>query len=95
MVFCFYKHHTRNNMSKSYRVITKILNDDFGILNFYDEQEDFSISEYIYDSITFIQFIIAIEEEIKKDLPDDFLNIEVLDSAKGFAEMLDSYIESV
>lgn len=82
-------------MSKSYRVITKILNDDFGILNFYDEQEDFSISEYIYDSITFIQFIIAIEEEIKKDLPDDFLNIEVLDSAKGFAEMLDSYIESV
>lgn len=82
-------------MSYAYQVLTRILNDNFGVFIFDDEQTDFSISDYIYDSITFIQFIIALEEEIGRDLPDDFLNIEILSSAKGFAEMLDSYIESV
>lgn len=82
-------------MSYAYEVITKVLNDSFGILLFGDEQEDFTISEYISDSLSFIQFIIAIEEEIERDLPDDFLNFEMLASAKGFAEKLDSYIEAV
>lgn len=75
------------------RIITKVLNDSFGIFLFGDENEDFSLSEYISDSLTFIQFIIAIEEEIDKDLPDDFLNYEILESAKGFAEKLDAYVK--
>ena len=82
-------------MSYSYQILTKILNENFGVFLFDNEQEDFPISDYIYDSIMFIQFIISIEEEIGRDLPDDFLNIEILGSAKGFVEMLDSYIESV
>lgn len=85
----------RSNMNYAYEILIRVLNDNFGILILNDEQEDFSISEYIYESITFIQFIIAIEEELGKDLPDDFLNIEILDSARGFAEMLDSYIKII
>ena len=81
-------------MNKSYQIIIKVLSLDFGIIIFDEMDEDFSISEYIYDSITFVQFILAIESEIGMDLPDDFLNIELLDSAKGFAEKLDSFVDS-
>ncbi len=79
----------------SLNIITRVLNDSFGIFLFGDEQDDFSLSEYISDSVTFIQFIIAIEEEIGKDLPDDFLNYEILESAKGFAKKIDAYIKSI
>lgn len=79
----------------SLKMITRVLNDSFGIFLFGDDQEDFSLSEYISDSLTFIQFIIAIEEEIGNDLPDDFLNYEILESAKGFAEKIDGYIQSI
>lgn len=77
----------------AFLIITKVLNDSFGIFLFGDEHEDFSLSEYITDSLTFIQFIIAIEEEIGKELSDDFLNYEILESAKGFAEKLDAHIK--
>ena len=56
-------------------------------------QDDFAIDEYIFDSVEFIQFIVSIEEEIGHDLPDDFLNMEILCSARGFAAKLDSYME--
>lgn len=79
----------------SLKMITRVLNDSFGIFLFGDDQEDFSLSEYISDSLTFIQFIIAIEEEIGNDLPDDFLNYEILESAKGFAEKIDAYIQNI
>ena len=76
-------------------IIINVLNKSFGIFIFGDEHDDFSLSDYISDSLAFIQFIIAIEEEIDKELPDDFLNYEILESAKGFAEKLDSFINSI
>lgn len=82
-------------MGYAYQLIIRVLSDNFGIFIFDNGQEDFSINDYICDSITFIQFVLTIEEEIGRELPDDFLNMEILDSAKGFAEMLDAYIESV
>lgn len=78
----------------SLNIITKVLNESFGIFLFGDEQEDFSLSDYISDSVSFIQFIIAIEDEIAKDLSDDFLNFEILESAKGLAKKIDAYIKN-
>lgn len=82
-------------MIHTYQLIIKILQQNFGIFIFEDELEDFLISDYIPDSISFIQFIIAIEEEIDNKLPDDFLDFEILNSAKGFAEKLDFFVESL
>ena len=80
-------------MCNSYQLLIKVLNDSFGIIIFDEHQDDFAIDEYIFDSVEFIQFIVSIEEEIGHDLPDDFLNMEILCSARGFAAKLDSYME--
>lgn len=79
----------------SLKIVMKVLNESFGIFLFGNDQEDFSLSEYIVDSVSLIQFIIAIEEEIGNALPDDFLDYEILESAKGFAVKLDAYLQSI
>lgn len=79
-------------MKSTFDVIVKVLKENFGIIIL--DEEDFAISDYISDSISFIQFIIAIEEQIQRELSDDFLYVDVLDSAKGFAEKLNVFFES-
>ena len=81
-------------MTHTYQILLKILKEKLGFVVF-DEQEDFAINEYVSDSITFIQFIIAIEEELANELSDDFLDFEILSSAKGFAEKLDFFVASL
>lgn len=81
-------------MTYAYQLLLKILQENFGVFIFEDDQEDFSISDYLPDSLSFIQFIVTIEEEIGSELPDDFLNFEILSSAKGFAEKLEFFVES-
>ena len=78
--------------SVAYQILMKVLEDSLGIVILEKEKEDFSISDYIYDSIVFIQFIVALENELKIDLSDDFLDFELLHSANGFAEKLDSFL---
>ena len=80
-------------MKNAYQIIIKLLGLNFGIIIF-DEEDDFCISDYIYDSITFVQFILAVESEIGRELSDDFLDVELMDSAKGFAEKLDAFMNS-
>lgn len=82
-------------MNYTYQLLLKILQENFGIFIFEDDMEDFSISDYVFDSLSFIQFIVAIEEELGTELPDDFLDFEILGSSKGFAEKLDFFIESL
>ena len=82
-------------MTHSYQIFLKILQEHFGVVIFENEQEDFAISDYIPDSISFIQFIIAIEEEFACELSDDFLDFEILSSAKGFVEKLDFFVASL
>lgn len=82
-------------VSHSFQIILKILQENFGVVIFKNQQEDFSIKDYISDSITFIQFIVGIEDELACELPDDFLDVELLNSAKGFAEKLDCFRESM
>ncbi len=80
--------------SIAYQMLIKVLEGSLGIVILEKEQEDFAISDYIYDSIIFIQFILALEGEIKRELSDDFLDFELLNSANGFAEKLDFFLKS-
>ena len=52
--------------------------------------DDFELNliEFIPDSITFIAFIVAIEEEFDIELPDDFLLIERFGSLKELAMVI-------
>ena len=82
-------------MNSSYQMLLKILKEKFGIIFLDDANNDFTISDYIQDSIGFIAFIISIEEELGTELPDDFLNFELLDSANGFAEKLEFFKQTI
>ncbi len=74
-------------MTPTYQMIISVLIDKFGIVFLEDNPDDFAINDYLG--------IIAIEEEIGVELTDDFLNNDLLNSAKGFAEKLDFYMESL
>ena len=83
-------------MTFTYEMLIRILVERLGFVVLDDdEQDDFAISDYVTDSITFIQLLIAIEAELGKELTDDFLNYDILSSAKGFTEKLDCYVESL
>ena len=49
---------------------------------------DVNLSEYITDSITFINFIVRIEEDLEIEIPDNFLILDKLTSLNGFINML-------
>ena len=51
-----------------------------------------NLLEYINESITYITFIVELEEKLNLQIPDEFLQIEKLTSLNGFLEMLDSII---
>ncbi len=61
--------------------------DNLGII--VDEKtEDVGLLSMEIDSITFISFIIAIEDRFAIQFPDDALNIEVLNSLNGFTSLI-------
>ncbi|MCI9435926.1 MAG: acyl carrier protein [Lachnospiraceae bacterium] len=81
-------------MNRAYQILLDVLRDKLGFIIIDNGMGDFTISDYIPDSLMFIEFIIAIEETIGKELPDDFLDNELLSSAIGFAEKLDCFMLS-
>lgn len=82
-------------MNSSYYMLLRILKEKFGIIFLDDAQDDFAVSDYVQDSIGFMTFIVSVEEELGTELPDDFLDFELLASAKGFSEKLDYFKESI
>lgn len=82
-------------MESSYCMLVRILKKRFGIIFLDEVQDDFAVSDYVQDSIGFMTFIVSVEEELGTELPDDFLNFELLSSAKGFSEKLDYFKESI
>ena len=76
----------------TYSMLLKVFTEKFGLFIFTDEENDFDMSDYIPDSISFIQFVLFVEEEIGMELTEYFLNFELLKSAKGFLEKLNSFL---
>ena len=76
----------------SYELINNVMNETFGVV-FLEEEDDYDIGEYVSDSISFIQFILSLEDKLGCGLPDDFLMFDILSSARGFAAKIDSFLE--
>lgn len=75
-----------------YEIICNVL-DEMGYIIF-DDDDDFNISEYIIDSMQFINFIIKLENKLELELPDDFLVYDMLNSAKGLSNKVFAFISS-
>ena len=53
-----------------------------------DEEDDNNILSVELDSISFISLIVAIEERLKIQFPDDFLTMDVISSINGFSNLV-------
>lgn len=80
-------------MENTYELIVKILEDELGFVFVTDFNSDFAITDYITDSIQFVQFIVALEEKIGIELSDDFLDYDIYTSIFGFIEKLEEFIQ--
>lgn len=57
--------------------------------------EDINLQEYIYESILFINFILAIEEKINCELADELMNYDNIISMRAFSNMLEAYVKDM
>lgn len=58
------------------------------------DQEDTDLSSMEIDSITFVSFIVALEERFGIQFPDEFLTMETMNSLNGFANLIDKLLLS-
>ena len=58
------------------------------VLDKMSEEKDVDLSEYILDSIDYVQFMVELEETFAIDIPDSMLGIDVLKSLNGLANMI-------
>lgn len=56
------------------------------ILN--DLENDVDLLSMEIDSITFISFIVALEERLEIRFPDEYLTMEVMNSLNGFSNLV-------
>ena len=59
-----------------------------------DSENDVDLLSMNIDSITFISFIVAIEERFKIQFPDEYLTMEVMNSLNGFSNLLCTFLSS-
>lgn len=52
--------------------------------------EDVNLMDYVVDSITFISFIVELENMLGFDISDEFLDFEKLNSFNGFVAMIEA-----
>lgn len=67
-------------------VIISVL-DEMGI--FIDVTEEVCLNDYIADSIQFIQFIVALEEALGFEFPDEYLNYESMESMEKLLAIIE------
>lgn len=58
------------------------------------EDDDFTISDYVIDSLQFINFIVCLEGKLCTELPDDFLSYESFQSARGLSNKIKFFIDT-
>lgn len=55
--------------------------------------DDVDLSEYIVDSLLFINFIVEIENTFNVDLPDEYLDVDVLKSFNALCILVEGLIK--
>ena len=71
------------------KILINVL-EDAGIYVDYEEKDDINISNYIKDSIQFISIIVAMEEKLKIEIPDELL---IIDTFSSFNHLIDIICE--
>ena len=75
--------------------IKKVVIDELENLGIIDDSEnDVDLLSMNIDSITFISFIVALEERFKIQFPDEYLTMEVMNSLNGFSNLLCTFLSS-
>lgn len=69
--------------------------EDIGILIDLSSDDDVNLTEYSVDSISFISFIVALEEKLGIIIPDDLLLIDILQSMNGFINLIEELILNI
>lgn len=59
-----------------------------------DSENDVDLLSMNIDSITFISFIVALEERFKIQFPDEYLTMDVMNSLNGFSNLLCTFLSS-
>lgn len=57
-----------------------------------EKEDDVDLGSLEIDSITFISFIVAIEDRFDIQLPDDFLTMEIMNSLNGFVNLIYEFL---
>lgn len=74
-------------------IVCRILNDiGFPVNDVKDG--DANLMEYGMDSLTFMTFVVEIEDVFSIEIPDEMLSLEALSSLNGFITYLTSIIHS-
>lgn len=58
------------------------------------EDDDFTISDYVIDSLQFINFIVCLENKLNTELSDEFLSYESFQSARGLSNKIKEFIDA-
>lgn len=58
------------------------------------DDEDTDLLAMDIDSMTFISFIVAVEERLNIQLPDEYLTMEVMHSLNGFSNLIYSLLSN-
>lgn len=68
----------------------KMILEDIGIEINIDEKncEDIDLTEYIEDSMKFMEFMMNVEEEFEIDIPDECMSLEAIKSLNGFLNII-------
>lgn len=55
-----------------------------------NNEQDINLLDYILDSIQFMDFIIKLEESLNLEIPDEYLDMNLLRSLDNFSEILNN-----
>ena len=65
-----------------------------GVFVPYSEANDVDLTEYQIDSITFVTFMVEVEEHFDIIIPDEYLTYETIKSLNGYANLIAALCES-
>ena len=54
--------------------------------------DDVNLIEYQLDSLTFISFLVDVEERLNITIPDEYLDYNIMQSLKGFANLVSQLV---
>lgn len=67
--------------------------EESGIFAYDGEIKDNDLFRYDMDSLTFVNFIVSIEERLGICIPDEYIRVDVLQSLDGFIVLLEHIVD--